>query len=631
MKIDKLNINNYGRIENKEIKLKNGLNIIKGYNEAGKSTLLSFITSMLYGIDKKKQGSFISEYDRYMPWNLEEFSGTIEYTLDNGKNFEIFRNFKKKNPIILDSNKNDISLDFKTTKNNIEFFEEQTNIDRQTFLNSGISCQKLVVLNDKNKEQVVQKMANLLSTGKEEVSYSNILKRINSRQIEEIGTYRTKNRPINNIEEEIEKLEREKIEILNRENRKEKVQQERILVQEEFSKIDAKRKLVNEVKEKYLAGQSNNELNIHIYNQINQKQNEIIQRKELKIDTISNRSVFAESLLLNIIVAIVTLLISSGLIIFGILTNDKNLFVEFGVASLLVGIAILSFIYFKDKLKIEKEISKDEEHNRIIEKEVAILTKDILQLEKELDKEKTNDINLKDNYILEIKNNYSDKLDLREIESVLRKNAGELTVESRVLENKYQSTIFKLSSLDAEKAQIDRTAYKLAEIYERLEKLEEEKIELLNYNDAFELSKEIFEETYTEMKKQYGPLFNERLSYIVSKVTNGKYTNCILNNEYGIKVKNENGEYIDLELLSSGTIEQINLSLRIALLEMLEDERLPFILDEAFAFYDEKRLKNILHFLESEYKNRQIIIFTCSNREKNILNDENIQYNYIEI
>lgn len=403
------------------------------------------------------------------------------------------------------------------------------------------------------------------------------------------------------------------------------------MVQEEFSKIDAKRKLVNEVKEKYLAGQSNNELNIHIYNQINQKQNEIIQRKELKIDTISNRSVFAESLFFNIIVAIVTLLISSVLIIFGILTNDKNLFVEFGVASLLVGIAILSFIYFKDKLKIEKEISKDEEHNRIIEKEVAILTKDILQLEKELDKEKTNDINLKDNYILEIKNNYSDKLDLREIESVLRKNAGELTIESRMLENKYQSTIFKLSSLDAEKAQIDRTAYKLAEIYERLEKLEEDKNELLNYNDAFELSKEIFEETYTEMKKQYGPLFNERLSYIVSKVTNGKYTNCILNNEYGIKVKNENGEYIDLELLSSGTIEQINLSLRIALLEMLEDERLPFILDEAFAFYDEKRLKNILHFLESEYKNRQIIIFTCSNREKNILNDENIQYNYIEI
>ena len=41
--------------------------------------------------------------------------------------------------------------------------------------------------------------------------------------------------------------------------------------------------------------------------------------------------------------------------------------------------------------------------------------------------------------------------------------------------------------------------------------------------------------------------------------------------------------------------------------------------------------KNILEYLNTKFKNRQIIIFTCTNREKNILENKNINYNYMEI
>ena len=61
------------------------------------------------------------------------------------------------------------------------------------------------------------------------------------------------------------------------------------------------------------------------------------------------------------------------------------------------------------------------------------------------------------------------------------------------------------------------------------------------------------------------------------------------------------------------------------------DEKVPIILDEAFAFFDNERLKNILLYLSEEFKNRQIIILTCTNREKEILNNENINYNYVEL
>ena len=54
MKITDIKINNFGKLNNKNIELKNNINIIYGENESGKSTLLKFITSMLYGINRNK-------------------------------------------------------------------------------------------------------------------------------------------------------------------------------------------------------------------------------------------------------------------------------------------------------------------------------------------------------------------------------------------------------------------------------------------------------------------------------------------------------------------------------------------------------------------------------------------------
>ena len=73
MKIDKIKINAYGNLENKEINLTKGINIIQGANESGKSTLLSYIVNTFYGISKNKDGKEISDFDKYKPWNSDEF------------------------------------------------------------------------------------------------------------------------------------------------------------------------------------------------------------------------------------------------------------------------------------------------------------------------------------------------------------------------------------------------------------------------------------------------------------------------------------------------------------------------------------------------------------------------------
>jgi uncharacterized protein YhaN len=83
--------------------------------------------------------------------------------------------------------------------------------------------------------------------------------------------------------------------------------------------------------------------------------------------------------------------------------------------------------------------------------------------------------------------------------------------------------------------------------------------------------------------------------------------------------------------LSAGTIDQIYFSLRMGLTDEITNHNLPLILDECFSKYDDKRLQRILEFLLQKEDNRQIVLFTCQEREKNLLDNLGIEYNYISL
>lgn len=86
MIIKNVKINNFGKIENKEIEFKDGINLIYGENESGKTTLLKFITGIFFGASKNKNGKNIPDFEKYKPWNNGEFSGKMKYKLDNRRN-----------------------------------------------------------------------------------------------------------------------------------------------------------------------------------------------------------------------------------------------------------------------------------------------------------------------------------------------------------------------------------------------------------------------------------------------------------------------------------------------------------------------------------------------------------------
>ena len=613
MKIDDFKINNYGKIENSEVFLQNGINLIKGYNEAGKSTILSFLNSMLYGIDKTKKGN-ISEYDKYLPWLSTNFSGSMNYRLDNGNNYYVFRDFKKKTPIILDRNRNDITANFKQSKKGIDFLEEQIGVDKKTFQNTSISYQKLVVLDDKNKAEMSGKLANLISTGEENYSYDDIIKRLNNKQLEEVGTSRTKKRPINNIEERILKLEQERREVLNIKDKKERMTEEREEIQKKFATVGYIKQMITEIKENFLKKETEKKIYTEIYNRIEKKKEEIEEKKKERIDVITKEKVFDRIKWIYLVLTLIAIPAA-----------------YFYIYSLIVYVLALIVVYIFARNNRDKRMEELEERNRAVEKELNILRKDIIQDERVIQKEKKEFEERFENLKNEMYFKYKNYVNRDYLDRILNKDIEGVFKEASEIEKEYETTMYRLSQINAERNVVESTSGKLTEIVEELEELKQEREKLLNYNDTIEIAKEVLKESYDELKNNVGPEFDKKLSYIVKKITNGKYDDVYIDINHNIKMKTEHGEYVNLERFSTGTIEQVNLALRLAYIDTISKESLPIILDEAFAFYDDERLANIMSFLSQEYINRQVIIFTCSNREKKIIDEENIPANVVLI
>lgn len=98
MKLRELNIKNFGKFNNHSIRLEDGINLIYGDNEAGKSTIHSFIRCMLFGLRKQRgRASRTDLYNQYEPReNPSFYAGTLRFE-SGGKIFRLERNFSREN------------------------------------------------------------------------------------------------------------------------------------------------------------------------------------------------------------------------------------------------------------------------------------------------------------------------------------------------------------------------------------------------------------------------------------------------------------------------------------------------------------------------------------------------------
>ena len=136
----------------------------------------------------------------------------------------------------------------------------------------------------------------------------------------------------------------------------------------------------------------------------------------------------------------------------------------------------------------------------------------------------------------------------------------------------------------AVQAKAEELQKKIDELEERFNKIKKAKVEIQAIEDA----KSNIEDIADEIRNSFGKRLNERASYYISQITNGKYDNLSIDDKLNISVNSKHA-LIAATRLSKGTIEQIYMALRLAAADIIfEKDKKPILLDDAFAMYDNK-------------------------------------------
>lgn len=578
MKLNKLQINGYGSIEDRIIELDDGINLIFGENESGKSTLASFIKSMFYGVNRNKAGNEFSEFEMTKPWKHIDFSGKIEYEVDD-KFYTAFRDFNRNNSKVYDESGTEITSEFNKDKSRgLEIGIKHIGVDEETFLNTLYVPQNSSLVDISSQKNIIQKLTNIIQSGQEGVSLEKIRSKLQKRILDEIGTDRTHNKPINSINKEIIEKEQIRAKLLSNRERKEELDDISKEIDEQIKKVDSdilEAKKVLELKEKYVSLLEEKERTYELTLKIKEKERE----EKLETSKIQYRNAL-------ILLILVTLIASVALFYF---KYYNWIIVEITLAA----IALVS-LNTSNKINITE-----------------VNTMDFAIWKEELNKKETKEL---------------EKLRQKGIKSTfIDRKVQELKNVITGFENKKNDLILETHKIKLEEGTLKENIARLTDLEEQLAELKEKKDELLLKAKILNLAIAKLDESYDELKLEVIPDMEKNIKSMIYETTNGKYVKVIYNNTEGILIENAYGEIVPISKLSVGTIDQMYLGFRLGLAKKIGD--MPIILDESFAFYDDERLKNILNALKNVKK--QVIILSCSNREKEIMDELGIKYNYL--
>ncbi len=180
MKIDSIYIESFGKFKNYKLDFKDGMNIIYGDNEAGKSTIMAFIEMMFYGRTAQEKSSDIGKSlrKRYAPWDGSAMCGELEFSY-GGRRYRIRKVFKK-------TIKTDIvRLYDAQTGEELELGRDEEIGHRFFGIDVG-SFEKSVYISGfggfassgQTNEDIAVRLSNLVTTMDEEVSQSTVLARL---------------------------------------------------------------------------------------------------------------------------------------------------------------------------------------------------------------------------------------------------------------------------------------------------------------------------------------------------------------------------------------------------------------------------------------------------------------------
>ena len=138
---------------------------------------------------------------------------------------------------------------------------------------------------------------------------------------------------------------------------------------------------------------------------------------------------------------------------------------------------------------------------------------------------------------------------------------------------------------------------------------------------ALDMAQQTLAAATEQLQRRFAPRIAERAKDLFAKLTGGRYDRLNLTRELTVDAAAA-GEMTmrSAQWRSEGTVDQLYIALRLAVAEELVPDA-PLVLDDALVRFDDQRLKNALSLLMEATASKQVILFTCQNRESEIYDE----------
>lgn len=509
MIIQRIEIISFGKFKNKTIDFSQGLNIIRGDNESGKSTIISFIYAMLYGFGDNR-GKTPSLREKYTPWDGGVCEGKLLVKTDDNQSITIYR--KAGNARKYDT----LKIYNSTTGEELSILpEEIIGIGSDTFLRT-LCIRQLSTPFDGSNDEIAQKLSNIATGGDESINFEKAQKLLESVR-REIQPQRGNSGTLAEINRRI--ADAEKSASAHRSAAVELESLIRIIPEEEKNAATLKAQYEELSKKDYSASIA------HLSGRLEEMQRH-------------RENSFSRFIPIVFFTAFILML-----------------FIKAAYSFVFLGLFVISlaYVFIKNKTSANNNI-----------KELTV-EKDMLLEEKAIHEKK----------LSYVKDKLADS-------------------EKKLTQMKIREQTLRLSIGEGED-NFDALYRKKQFLEKRLK--------------AVTLASKALSYAYEKMQKNFTPVLNKKASEYFSIICNLKYKRIFCNEQFAVKIDNDIPR--ESSFFSGGTVDQLYLSLRLALVDMLFCEKsCPLILDQPFLQYDDSRKKNTIQLLESLSKNRQTLLFT---------------------
>ena len=636
MKINKLYINNFGKLSDYSLDLSENLTVINEDNGFGKSTLCAFIKAMFYGLSSSRSKDLNeNERAKFLPWQGGAFGGSLEFSCDKGE-YRIERTFGAKanndTCVIYDLKTGKITDDFGENIGEELFMIDVKGFERSVFVDSALK-------NDKMPISVSSRLSGLVDNTDDlsdfETAQSALLKRL--RQYATTGNrgiVYDKKREIIELRQKREKALGAKEQIDDLTEKLSHLKEKKEMAETELKSV---RKAISEnssfdvikEKQKHYASLLNN---VETMEQNKQKleqkyggkvpqeadilniekgfENVILARENL-IKKDNSKSNFAISLIVYFIAVL--------LLVLGFVFNKPIILIPIAVF-----VAVLNFIVgFAIKSKAKKQETQAEQNlNDCLESLEQVLSGFNIEYTEE--------------YSTTVSALRSDLLEY----NIFSKNLEEAQLKAKQYydEENLQNSAQNMPKLDTDELKttenkltfvLDQTSAEILRIQseiERLDKFNEElsdieynlEVSMNEYNNALEnynaINKgiEILNKAKENLSTKYKYKIEQEFKKMLEFLSDGRLSDVMLSNDLDVSVR-EMGLSREVDAFSTGTKALVEIALRLSLIEALfENEKSFIIFDDTFVHFDDK----IFGILEEKIKilseNTQIIYLTCT-------------------